>query len=261
MHLSLRARRPATSPRGAGTPPSTHPRLTDWPARHGRLNVAPWPLIWPWSRPQVHEDVHDRSPNCSPLAGWRTPVLLALSLLATGLHAQTAAPAPERPTPCRRMPPCHRCATPRPSRATRRTPRSKSATGARPMTSPRKLAAGAPMPARPMHRMHPPRRRRPPGPGQRAQRRQNARPAPTPPRTAPHTDTPTEASHDPAPASSRPWHWPCCWAVAPASARRRPRPRQHPHPAPHRPGRCNASRPMPTTTAPPNAWPSCWPNR
>lgn len=32
-------------------------------------------------------------------SGWRTPVLVALSLLATGLHAQPSAPAPQRPNP------------------------------------------------------------------------------------------------------------------------------------------------------------------
>ena len=38
-------------------------------------------------------------PTVHALAGWRTPVLLALSLLATGLQAQTTAPAPQRPSP------------------------------------------------------------------------------------------------------------------------------------------------------------------
>lgn len=32
-------------------------------------------------------------------SGWRTPVLVALSLLATGLHAQPSASAPQRPNP------------------------------------------------------------------------------------------------------------------------------------------------------------------
>ena len=38
-------------------------------------------------------------PTVHTLAGWRTPVLLALSLLATGLQAQTTATAPQRPSP------------------------------------------------------------------------------------------------------------------------------------------------------------------
>lgn len=38
-------------------------------------------------------------PTHSPLAAWRVPVLLALGLLATGLHAQTSAPHPQRPEP------------------------------------------------------------------------------------------------------------------------------------------------------------------
>ena len=38
-------------------------------------------------------------PTVHALAGWRTPVLLALSLLATGLQAQTTAPAPQRHSP------------------------------------------------------------------------------------------------------------------------------------------------------------------
>ena len=38
-------------------------------------------------------------PTVHALAGWRTPVLLALSLLATGLQAQTTATAPQRPSP------------------------------------------------------------------------------------------------------------------------------------------------------------------
>lgn len=38
-------------------------------------------------------------PTHSALAAWHVPVLLALGLFATGLHAQTSAPHPQRPNP------------------------------------------------------------------------------------------------------------------------------------------------------------------